>query len=79
MIEEEHVTQYESLKDTRATWLEDLLMHEYTECYLYYSCMMTECDSRIRRIWEECLVQEIAHLHKAKTYWHNMKIRIGSR
>lgn len=66
MIEEEHVTQYESLKDTRATWLEDLLMHEYTECYLYYSCMMTECDSRIRRIWEECLVQEIAHLHKAK-------------
>ncbi len=66
MIEEEHVSQYESLKDTRATWLEDLLMHEYTECYLYYSCMMTECDNRIKNIWEECLVQEIAHLHKAK-------------
>jgi len=66
MIEEQHVTQYESLKDTNATWLEDLLMHEYTECYLYYSCMMTECDSAIRRIWEECLIQEIAHLHKAK-------------
>lgn len=66
MIEEEHVSQYESLKDTNATWLEDLLMHEYTECYLYYSCMMTECDNRIRRIWEECLIQEIAHLHKAK-------------
>ncbi len=66
MIEEEHVSQYESLKDTRATWLEDLLMHEYTECYLYYSCMMTECDNRIRMLWEECLIQEIAHLHKAK-------------
>lgn len=66
MIEEEHVSQYESLKDTRATWLEDLLMHEYTECYLYYSCMMTECHSRIKKIWEDCLVQEIAHLHKAK-------------
>lgn len=66
MIEEEHVSQYESLKDTRATWLEDLLMHEYTECYLYYSCMMTECHSGIKRIWEDCLVQEIAHLHKAK-------------
>ena len=26
---------------------------------------MTECDPYIRRIWEECLVQEIAHLHKA--------------
>ena len=66
MIEEEHVSQYESLKDPNATWLEDLLLHEYTECYLYYSCMMTECDARIRRIWEECLIQEIAHLHKAK-------------
>ena len=66
MIEEEHVSQYESLKDTNATWLEDLLLHEYTECYLYYSCMQTECDRYIRRIWEECLIQEIAHLHKAK-------------
>lgn len=66
MIEEEHVSQYESLKDPSATWLEDLLMHEYTECYLYYSCMMTECDLYIRKIWEECLMQEISHLHKAK-------------
>ncbi len=66
MIEEEHVSQYESLKDTNVSWLEDLLMHEYTECYLYYSCMMTEADRYIKRIWEECLIQEIAHLHKAK-------------
>ena len=66
MIEEEHVSQYESLKDTRATWLEELLLHEYTECYLYYSCLQTECHARIKRIWEECLLQEIAHLHKAK-------------
>lgn len=65
MIEEEHVSQYESLKDTTVSWLEDLLMHEYTECYLYYSCMMTECDPYIRQIWEECLQQEISHLHKA--------------
>lgn len=66
MIEEEHVSQYESLKDTTVTWLEDLLMHEYTECYLYYSCLQTEIDPYIRRIWEECLIQEISHLHKAK-------------
>lgn len=65
MIEEEHVSQYESLKDTRVSWLADLLMHEYTECYLYYSCMMTECDHEIKHIWEECFLQEIAHLHKA--------------
>ena len=66
LIEEEHVSQYGSLIDTNPTWLEGLLVHEYTECYLYYSCMMTECDDYIRRIWEQCLVQEIAHLHKAK-------------
>lgn len=66
MIEEEHVTQYESLLDPKATWLENLLLHQYTECYLYYSAMQTECDHRIRRIWEECLAQEISHLHKAK-------------
>lgn len=65
MIEEQHVSEYESLKDTKASWLEDLLLHEYTECYLYYSCMMTECDARIRQIWEDCLIQEISHLHKA--------------
>ncbi len=66
MIEEEHVSQYESLLDTDATWLENLLLHQYTECYLYYSCMQTECDQTIRGIWEQCLVQEIAHLHMAK-------------
>lgn len=74
MIEEEHVSQYESLKDTRVSWLEDLLMHEYTECYLYYSCMMTETDHDIKHIWEECFLQEIVHLHKAadllKKYEH---------
>ena len=66
MIEEQHVTEYGSLLDTNCTWLENWVMHEYTECYLYYSCMMTECDRYIKRIWEECLIQEIAHLHKAK-------------
>lgn len=65
MIEESHVSQYESLKNTRSTWLEELLLHEYTECYLYYSCMNCECDPQIRNIWEQCLTQEIAHLHKA--------------
>ena len=28
-VEEEHVTQYESLMDSGATWLEMLLWHEY--------------------------------------------------
>ena len=40
MIEEQHVSGYESLMDPTCTWLENLLMLEYTECYLYYSCYM---------------------------------------
>ncbi|MBR1983520.1 MAG: hypothetical protein IKA12_02405, partial [Clostridia bacterium] len=32
MVEEDHVTQYGSLIDTKATIFENLLMHEYTEC-----------------------------------------------
>ena len=65
LVEEEHVTQYESLMDSSATWLEMLLWHEYTECYLYWSCYMTETDRRIKKLWEENLEIEIGHLHKA--------------
>ena len=45
--------------------LESLLMHEYTECYLYYSCYQDESDPKIKSIWEQHLEQEIAHLHIA--------------
>lgn len=65
LVEEEHVTQYEDLIDPNGTWLEMLLWHEYTECYLYWSCYSTETDRRIRALWEENLAVEIAHLHKA--------------
>lgn len=65
MVEEEHVTQYESLMDPNATWLEMLLWHEYCECYLYWSCYMTETDAYIKGLWEENLSIEISHLHKA--------------
>ncbi|MBR6788757.1 MAG: hypothetical protein IKM44_03005 [Clostridia bacterium] len=65
MIEEQHVSMYESLCDSSTTWLECMLMHEYTECYLYYSMMQDECDERIKKIWEDILRQEINHLHNA--------------
>lgn len=65
MIEEQHVSHYGSLLDTNCSWFEGNLMHEYTECYLYYSCYMDETDSNIKKVWERCLIQEIAHLHKA--------------
>lgn len=65
MVEEEHVTQYESLMDPNGTWLEMLLWHEYAECYLYWSCYMTETDPYVKALWEENLDMEISHLHKA--------------
>lgn len=65
MIEEQHVTHYGCLMDTSCTWLAGLLEHEYTECYLYYSCAREETDPRVRKIWEIMLEQELSHLHKA--------------
>lgn len=71
MIEEEHVTHYGSLIDTNQTYLECLLNHEYSECYLYYSMYKDETDKHIRKIWEEHLLTEIAHLHKAAELLEN--------
>ena len=65
MVEEDHVTHYGSLMDTKATIFENLLMHEYTECYLYYSMLNDESDEQVKKIWEMLLEQEIAHLHSA--------------
>lgn len=65
MIEEEHVTHYGSLIDPNSTWLESLLLHEYMECYLYYSFYEDELDQNVKSVWEMHLNQEISHLHKA--------------
>ena len=65
MIEEEHVSQYESLKDPNLTWLEMWVMHEYTECYLYYSAMNFEVCEHIKKMWAEFYEQECAHLKLA--------------
>ena len=65
MVEEEHVTQYESLKDPNLSWLEQWVMHEYAECYLYYSMMKDETDSDIKKIWKEHYEMELAHLKTA--------------
>ena len=65
MIEEQHVTGYGSLKDSSCTWLENLVMNEYTECYLFYSCYEDEKDPRIKKVWEQHFTEEISHLHKA--------------
>ena len=72
MIEEQHVTQYGSLMDPNCTWLEGLLMHQYVEAYLYWSCLEDETDLNVKKVWENFFQLEVAHLHKAaellKTY-----------
>lgn len=65
MIEEQHVTLYGGLMDTTCTWLEGWLNHEYTECYLYYSCYEDETCPKTKSIWERMFQQELVHLHKA--------------
>ncbi|MCQ2382466.1 MAG: hypothetical protein MJ060_01310 [Clostridia bacterium] len=65
MIEEQHVTQYESLKDPTCTWLEQWVLHEYTEAYLYYSMATQEVVPHIKQIWEHFFEMECAHLQLA--------------
>ena len=47
-IEEQHVTQYESIIDPNETWLEKWLLHEATEVYNYWSCVEYETNPRIK-------------------------------
>jgi hypothetical protein len=65
LIEEEHVTHYESLLDPGETWWEQWVNHEYNECYLYHSFMEQESDPRVRAIWELHLNMELEHLRVA--------------
>ncbi|MGN0807910.1 MAG: hypothetical protein ACI4MN_05655 [Candidatus Coproplasma sp.] len=74
MIEEAHVTQYESLKDPNLSWLEQWVMHEYCECWLYYSAYEDESEESIKKIWLEHFKMEVSHLKAAarllKKYEH---------
>lgn len=60
-IEEQHVTQYESLLDPAESWLEQWLLHEAAECYNYYSCVEQETNHHVRAIWERFLDYELGH------------------
>ncbi|NUP05304.1 MAG: hypothetical protein HOW73_04495 [Polyangiaceae bacterium] len=62
-IEEQHVTQYESIIDPNETWLEKWVLHEMCEVYNYYSCMSTETDPRVKALWTQFLDYELGHLH----------------
>jgi hypothetical protein len=62
-IEEQHVTQYESIIDPKESWLEKWLMHEAAEIYNYYSCLIYETNPRVKSIWQRFVDYELGHLH----------------
>lgn len=64
-IEEQHVSHYESILDPTASWFTNLVMHEYNECWLYWSCLQSEPDPRVKAIYELHLGMEIEHLRLA--------------
>lgn len=64
-IEEQHVTQYESLLDPTETWIEKWMLHEANECYNYYSCIEAETNHEVKTIWERFLDYELGHFHAA--------------
>jgi hypothetical protein len=65
MIEEQHVTHYESLLDPLDSWLKMWVFHEYNEVYLYWSMFQQESDRRIKSIWERHCDMEIGQLQVA--------------
>jgi hypothetical protein len=62
-IEEQHVTQYESLSDPDESWLEKWLLHEANEVYNYYSCLHYESNPVLKEIWQRFVDYELGHLH----------------
>jgi hypothetical protein len=61
-VEEQHVTQYESIIDAGESWLEKMLLSQAMEVYTYYSCVQSERNSRIKAIWERFLDYELGHV-----------------
>ena len=74
-IEEQHVTQYESLSDPTETWLEKWLLHEATEVYAYWSCARQESNPRLRALWERMVSYELGHLHFVMELFRNVEHR----
>jgi len=74
-IEEQHVTQYESIIDPDETWMEKWLMHELMEVYNYYSCAQYESNPRVKEIWNRFLEYELGQLHFVRNLFESTQKR----
>jgi hypothetical protein len=77
-IEEQHVTQYESLMDPRESWLEKWLLHEANEVWNYYSCLSFESDPRIKKIWQRFVDYELGQFHFVLELFQRRERREGA-
>ena len=64
-VEEQHVTQYESLMDPSESVMEKWLVHEAMGVYAYASCAEQEENPRIKALWERFLDYELGQLNLA--------------
>jgi rubrerythrin len=74
-IEQQHVTQYESIIDPTETWLEKWMLHEASEVWSYWSCLQQESDPRVKAIWERFLEYELGHLHHVRELFERFERR----
>jgi hypothetical protein len=65
MVEEQHVSHYESLLDPLDSWMAMWVCHEYNEVYMYWSMLQHESDRRIKALWELHLNMELGQLQVA--------------
>ncbi|GFO66141.1 hypothetical protein M1B72_05690 [Geomonas paludis] len=78
MIEEQHVTQYGALLDPECSWMENALLHEYNECWLYWSFLQEEQDRQVKPIWELHLGMELTHLQNLSKVAEKMGIDVNA-
>ncbi len=62
-IEEQHVSQYEAVGDPTLSPLQHATLVQLNEAYNYYSHAHAEPHEAIKRIWEQFLSHEIAHVN----------------
>jgi hypothetical protein len=74
-IEEQHVTQYESIGDASESYLEKWLLHEANEAYNYYACVQSESDPRVKKIWERFLDYELGHVRYVADLFEDIERR----
>ena len=64
-IEEQHVSHYETILDPASSWFENLVLHQWHECWMYWSAMEDEVDPKVRSLYELHCNMEIEHLRVA--------------